>query len=155
MKAAILFVALATTSTLSMQVPAADQPRAPIERLPAPTLNGKKLPFSEGVRVGDVLYLSGQIGIDSQDKLPADFKAQAKNSLDRIGAVLKSAGLSWKDVTRCQVFLSDMANWPAFNEIYLTYVDPANLPARSALGTSGLALGALVEVQCDAYAPRK
>jgi reactive intermediate/imine deaminase len=154
MKASLVILALAAAATLSLQV-RADQPRAPIERLPAPTFNGKPLPFSEGVRVGDVLYLSGQIGTDSQDKLPAAFKAQAKNSLDRISASLKSAGLAWKDVIRCQVFLSDMANWPAFNEIYLTYVDQAHLPARSALGTSGLALGALVEVQCDAYSPRK
>jgi len=133
----------------------ADQSHAAIERLPAVTINGKPLPFSAGVRVGEVLYLSGQIGLGPDDKLPTEFHAQTKNTLDRIGGTLKSVGLSWKDVIRCTVLLSDMANWPAFNEIYATYVDPKHLPARSALGTSGLALGASVEVQCDAFDPPK
>jgi len=152
----VLTVLLIVTATAALSAVArADQAHPPIERLPALTLNGKPLPFSAGVRVGEVLYLSGQIGLGTDDKLPAAFQAQAKNTLDRIGVTLKSAGLSWEDVIRCTVFLSDMANWPTFNEIYATYVDPKHLPARSALGTSGLALGALVEVQCDAYDPPK
>jgi 2-iminobutanoate/2-iminopropanoate deaminase len=128
--------------------------RPGIERLATVSVNGKPLPFSAGVRAGDMLYLSGQIGLGADDKLPQGIEAQTRNTLDRIGATLKSAGLGWKDVVRCAVFLSDMANWPAFNSVYATYVDPAHLPARSALGATGLALGALVEVQCDAYAPR-
>ncbi|MBS0579165.1 MAG: RidA family protein [Proteobacteria bacterium] len=131
----------------------ADSSRPAIERLPTVTVNGKALPFSAGVRVGDMLYLSGQIGLGADDKLPPGIEAQARNTLDRIGATLKSAGLGWKDVVRCAVFLNDMGNWPAFNAIYASYVDPAHLPARSALGSTGLALGALVEVQCEAYDP--
>jgi 2-iminobutanoate/2-iminopropanoate deaminase len=154
MKVLAVFLVVAVTAALSA-VADADQARPAIERLPAVTLNGKPLPFSAGVRVGEVLYLSGQIGLGTDDKLPTGFQAQAKNTLDRIGVTLKGAGLSWKDVIRCTVFLSDMANWPTFNEIYTTYVDPKHLPARSALGTSGLALGALLEVQCDAYDPPK
>ncbi len=127
--------------------------RPAIERLPTVTVNGKALPFAAGVRVGDMLYLSGQIGLGADDKLPAGIEAQTRNTLDHIGATLKGAGLGWKDVVRCAVFLSDMANWPAFNAIYAGYVDPAHLPARSALGATGLALGALVEVQCEAYDP--
>jgi reactive intermediate/imine deaminase len=127
--------------------------RPAIERLPTVTVNGRPMPFSAGVRVGDMLYLSGQIGLGADDKLPPGIEAQTRNTLDRIGATLKSAGLGWKDVVRCAVFLNDMANWPAFNTIYAGYVDPAHLPARSALGSTGLALGALVEVQCEAYDP--
>lgn len=131
------------------------EPRPALERMPPVMLNGKPLPFSEGVRVGDMLYLSGQIGAAPDGTLPAGMAAQAKNALDRITASLAKQGLGWKDTVRCLVMLKDMADWPAFNAIYEGYVDPAHLPARSAFGASGLALGALVEVQCDAYMPAK
>ena len=134
---------------------AADAPRPVLERMNPVMLGGKPLPFSEGVRVGDMLYLSGQIGTGPDGTLPAGMPAQAKNVLDRITASLAKAGLGWKDTVRCLVMLKDMADWPAFNTIYATYVDPAHLPARSAFGATGLAMGALVEVQCDAYTPGK
>lgn len=136
-------------------IAAAKDARPPVERLPGVVLAGRPLPFAAGVRAGDMLYLSGQIGAGPDGALPAGMDAQAHNSLDRVTASLKLAGLGWKDVTRCLVMLRDMSDWPAFNTIYATYVDPANLPARSALGASGLAMGALVEVQCDAYWPAK
>jgi len=134
---------------------AAKAPRPGLERMAPVLLNGKPLPFSEGVRVGDMLYLSGQIGTGSDGTLPPDMAAQAKNVLDRITASLAKQGLGWKDTVRCLVMLKDMADWPAFNAIYAGYVDSAHLPARSAFGATGLALGALVEVQCDAYIPAK
>lgn len=133
----------------------APPPRPPIERLPPVMLNGKPLPFSAGVRVGDMLYLSGQIGAAADGTIPDGIEAQSRLALDAIGTELKSVGLGWKDVTRCLVMLKDMRDWPTFNTIYATYVDPNNLPARSAFGASGLALGALVEVQCDAYMPAR
>jgi reactive intermediate/imine deaminase len=147
---AILLAAAAVASPLASH---ADPARPAVERLPTVSVGGKPLPFSAGVRAGDMLYLSGVIGLGADDKLPAGIEAQAHNALDRIGATLRQAGLGWKDVVRCAVFLSDMGNWPAFNTVYATYVDPAHLPARSALGATGLAMGALVEVQCEAYDP--
>lgn len=129
--------------------------RPNVERLPAVVLGGQPLPFSAGVRVGDMLYLSGQIGAAPDGTLPPGMDAQARLALDRITASLRSANLGWKDVVRCLVMLKDMSDWPAFNTIYAGYVDPAHLPARSAFGTSGLARGALAEVQCDAYSPSK
>jgi len=144
---------------LALAIPGAAQAAAPprpgLERMPAVVMGGKPLPFSEGVRVGDMLYLSGQIGTAPDGTLPAGMAAQAKNVLDRITASLAKQGLGWKDTVRCLVMLKDMADWPAFNTIYAGYVDPAHLPARSAFGATGLALGALVEVQCDAYVPAK
>jgi reactive intermediate/imine deaminase len=120
-----------------------------------PTLNGRPLPFSDAVRVGDVLYLSGQIGIGPDGKLPDGIEAQTTQTMVNIGAVLKRAGLGYEDVFHCTAMLADMKDWPAFNTVYVTYFPAGKMPARSAFGTSGLALGALVELECQAYAGKR
>lgn len=130
----------------------AAQPRPMVEHFGRPMLNGQPLPFSDAVRVGDTLYLSGQLGIGADGKLPAGIDAQTKQALDNIGAVLKRAGLGYADVFHCTAMLSDMANWPAFNKVYVTYFPEGKRPARSAFGASGLALGGLIELECQAYA---
>ena len=130
-------------------------PRPTVEHLGRPNLNGQPLPFSDAVRVGDTLYLSGQLGIGPDGKLPEGIEAQTKQTLDNIGAILKRAGLSHKDVFHCTVMLSDMANWPAMNKVYVTYFPAGKRPARSAFGANGLALGALIELECEAYAGTK
>jgi reactive intermediate/imine deaminase len=117
-------------------------------------LGGQPLPFSDAVRVGDMLYLSGQIGrVDG--KVPEGIEAQTKAVMDSIGAVLKRTGRSYDDIVKCTVMLEDMADWPAFNGVYVTYFKPGRMPARSAFGTDGLALGAKVEVECIAFAGAK
>jgi len=118
-------------------------------------MNGQRLPFSRAVRVGDILYLSGAIGRGPDGKPPEGIEAQAKATMDDIGETLKLAGLSHKDLFHCTVFLSDMKNWAAFNTVYLTYFPNGPLPARSALGVNGLALGALLEIECQAYMGKK
>ncbi|MFL6752562.1 MAG: RidA family protein, partial [Sphingomicrobium sp.] len=130
-------------------------PRPAVEHFGRPTLNGQPLPFSDAVRVGDVLYLSGQLGIGPGGKLPDGIEAQTKQTLENIGATLKLAGLSYADVFHCTAMLSDMANWPAMNKVYVTYFAEGKRPARSAFGASGLALGALIELECQAYAGKK
>lgn len=122
-----------------------------VEHFPAPAINGRPAPFAHAVRVGDTLYLSGRIG-DVDGKLDPGFEAQARQAMENIGAVLKARGLSYADLVKCTVMLADMKDWPAFNAIYIPYFPPGRLPARSALGANGLALGALVEVECLAYA---
>jgi reactive intermediate/imine deaminase len=107
------------------------------------------------VRVGDVLYLSGQIGIGPDGKLPDSFDGQARQTMENIGRVLKTRGLGWGDVFKCTVMLADLKNWPAFNAIYVPYFPAGRLPARSAFGANGLALGAQLEVECLAYAGKK
>lgn len=146
------------TSLLTLAVlplPALAKSRPPVERMPQVVNGTSKLPFSAGVRVGDMLYLSGVTGRTRDGKTLTTMEDQARASLDRITELLKSQGLGWKDVTRCLVMLKDMDQWPAFNTIYASYLDPDHLPARSAMGASGLAMGALMEVQCDAYMPAK
>ena len=127
----------------------------PIERIGEPTLNGQRLPFSTAVRAGDTVYLSGALGITPDGKLGDGMEAQARLAMANLGAGLKSAGLGWGDVVKCTVMLDDMADWPAFNQVYVTYFPDGKFPARSAFGADGLALGALLEVECIAYAGAK
>ncbi len=149
-----LYVAAAiTTGALAMSIAPADaQTRPAVEYFGRPNLNGQPLPFSDAVRVGDVLYLSGQIGVGADGKLPDGIEAQTKQAMDNIGAVLKARGLSHGDLFHCTVFLADMKDWPAFNKVYVPYFPAGKLPARSAFGANGLALGALLEIECQAYA---
>lgn len=110
-------------------------------------------PFSEAVRVGDMLYLSGQIGMvpGTRELIAGGIEAEAKQTMENIRATLEHYGSSMDRVVKCTVMLADMQDWPAFNEVYRTFF-PTNLPARSALGANGLALGARVEVECMALA---
>ena len=126
--------------------------RPAVEHLGRSSLNGEPLPFSEAVRVGDILYLSGQIGIDADGKLPDGIEAQTRQAMDNVGAVLKRAGLGYDRIFHCTAFLADMKDWPAFNAVYVGYFPDGKMPARSAFGANGLALGALLEIECQAYA---
>ena len=126
-----------------------------MERIGEPMLGAQRLPFSSAVRAGDTVYLSGALGIAPDGKLGEGMEAQARLAMDNLGAALKSAGLGWSDVAKCTVMLDNMADWPAFNQVYVTYFPDGKYPARSAFGADGLALGALVEVECIAYAPKR
>lgn len=128
--------------------------RPPVEHFPAPgALEGAPRPFSAAVRVGDMLYLSGQIGLAANGTLPAGIEAQTRQMMDNIGATLAQAGAGWGDVVHCLVMLEDMAEWGAFNRVYVPYFPAGKLPARSAFGADGLALGARVEMECKAHLP--
>lgn len=117
------------------------------------TREGSRAPFSPAVRVGDMVYLSGMLGGRADGTMPEGIEAQARQTMENIRAVLTMAGLGFEHVVRCTVMLENMADWPAFNRVYLEYFQPGRLPARSAFGADGLALGALVEVECQAYSP--
>jgi len=148
-------IAAIATGVLMMTSPADAQPRPAVQHYGNPTLNGQPLPFSEAVRVGDVLYLSGQLGRGPDGKVPEGIEAQTKQTLDNIGATLKLAALGYGDVFHCTAMLSDMKLWPDFNKVYVTYFPEGKRPARSAFGANGLALGALIELECQAYAGKK
>jgi reactive intermediate/imine deaminase len=113
---------------------------------------GRALPFSAAVRVGDMLYLSGQLGTDSTGNLVAGGIApETRQALENIRAVVEQNGSSMDRVVKCLVMLADMNEWGAMNQVYVTYFSE-HLPARSAMGASGLALGARVEIECLASA---
>jgi len=147
---------VAVALLFSAATAAAQPPEPPnVKYYPAPALNGRPAPFSSAVRVENVLYLSGQIGITPDGKLPDTFEGQAKQTMENVGAALKARGAGWGDAFKCTVFIVDMKNWPAFNAVYVPYFTPGKLPARSAVGASGLALGAQLELECLAYAGKK
>ena len=148
-------VVFALAVSLALSQPAMAQDHPPVERIGEPMLGGQRLPFSSAVRAGDTVYLSGAVGFGPDGKLPPGMEAQARAAMDNLGAGLKQAGLGWGDVVKCTVMLDDMKDWPAFNEVYVTYFPDGKYPARSAFGADRLALDALVEVECIAYAGGK
>jgi 2-iminobutanoate/2-iminopropanoate deaminase len=111
-------------------------------------------PFSEAVRAGDFLFLSGQIAeVPETGRLAAGgIEAEARQVLTNMRRVLEANGSSLSDVVKCTAFLADIAEWPAFNTIYREFFRKP-FPARSALAASGLALNARVELECIAYLP--
>ncbi len=110
----------------------------------------RSLPFSEAVRVGDVLYLSGQLGTDSTGQLvPGGIVPETQQALSNVAAALARHGSSLDRVVKCTAMLADIAEWAAMNEVYVTFFR-SHRPARSAFGTSGLALGARLELECMA-----
>ena len=97
--------------------------------------------------------LSGQLGNipGTRDIVPGGIQAETRQMMENIARILNAQELSFDNLIRCTVMLSDMSQWAAFNEIYVTYFKPGRLPARSAFGTAGLALGASVEIECTAW----
>ena len=126
---------------------AAGSAQAQVEFRPAPNALG---PFSEAVRVGNLLYLSGMLGTDSTGQLvPGGIKAETKQVLENVKTALKRNGLDLSRVVKCTVFLADIAEWPAMNEVYTTYF-PTNKPARSAFGGVQLVRNGRLELECIA-----
>jgi reactive intermediate/imine deaminase len=113
------------------------------------------LPFSEAVRHGDTVYLSGQVGIlpGTMQLAPGGMEAEARQAMENIRATLAAHGLGLDDLVKCTVMLADMQEWGRFNDVYKTFFHD-HFPARSALGAAGLALGARVEIECIAAVPR-
>lgn len=108
------------------------------------------LPFSAAVRVGNILYLSGQIGTNASGTLVSGgIQAETRQAMENIKEILEQHGSSLDRVVKATVMLADINEWSAMNSVYLTYFH-SHLPARSALGASGLAMGARVEIECIA-----
>jgi len=139
-----LFVALvlALPATLAAQQPEFLQPYGPPTR-----------PFSPAVKVGNVLYLAGQIGTPpdaSGAPVAGGIAAETKQTMENIKDVLAKTGSDLNHVVKCTVFMADMKEWDAMNAVYRTYFKDGKFPARSALGANGLALNARVEIECIA-----
>ena len=109
------------------------------------------LPFSEAVRVGNTLYLSGQIGIipGSMKVTAGGIKEETKQAMQNIKTALEANGYALSNLVKCTAMLADMSEWGAFNDVYKTFFTD-HYPARSAFGARGLALGARVEIECIA-----
>ena len=141
----ILVVCIGFVSTESL---CAEKTRT-IEFLNSGKVLPTNLPFSEAVRVGNMLYLSGQIGIipGSMKLASGGIKEEARQTMENIKTSLEAHGYAMSDLVKCTVMLADISEWAVFNEVYKSFFQD-RYPARSALGASGLALGARVEVEC-------
>ena len=106
------------------------------------------LPFPDGVRVGNLVMLSGQIGVapGTLTLVPGGIEGETRRTFENLRLTLQAHGMTLRDIVRVQVMLADMAEWPSFNQVYLEFF-PDAAPARSAFGANGLALGARVEVE--------
>ena len=114
-----------------------------------------KLPFSTAVRVGSMLYLSGQLGIDAATGrlVPGGIEAETDQALKNIEQVLLSLRSNKQHIIRCEVFLADFEEFASMNKAYANFFDGDDLPARSAVAVSGMALDARVEIQAIASTP--
>lgn len=147
-RAAFLGTALVAASTTT----------AVAQRGPAPVIYHQPdgpptYPFSPAVQVGPILYLAGQIGDRPDGTLaPGGIEAETRQTMENIKGILTKVGRSMDDVVKCTIFMADMKEWGQMNAVYRTYFKVERLPARSAFGATGLALGAKVEIECIAAA---
>lgn len=143
-------LALLWAALLAAPAQAGDQP-------PEFLSNGGAFPLSEAVQVDDILYLSGQLGIDDSGRklVAGGIGPETKRTMDRIGATLAKYELDHDALFKCTVMLADIADFGAFNVVYKSYFKPGRYPSRSAFQTAGLVLDARVEVECWAWNPQK
>lgn len=126
------------------------EPSAPeVEYLSTPEQEALALPFSEAVRVGNMLYLAGQVGNvpGTLQVVEGGIGPEARQTMENIRGVLERWGSSLDRVVKCTVMIDEIEEWGAFNEVYVEFF-PGDKPARSAFGADGLALDAAVEVEC-------
>ena len=118
-------------------------------------------PYSQGVRVGDLVYTSGQLGLvpGTKEFAGPDIASQTRQALKNAEAILKAGGSCLRHAVKTTVFLQDIAEWPKMNEVYAEFFkeDP---PSRSAFQVSALPLGARVEIEivaevCDCSSPEE
>lgn len=108
-------------------------------------------PYSQAVRVGNLVYTAGQLGIDPQTKqlVEGGIQAQTRQALTNLKAILGAAGTTTSNVVKTTVFLQDIADFKAMNQVYAEFF-PAAPPARSAVQVAALPLGGLVEIEAVA-----
>jgi len=151
MRAASAIGAVCVTILVATAVWARPEQSRSVEFLNSGKVMPAGVPFSEAVRVGNLLYLSGQIGMvpGKLELVAGGLQAEGKQALENLKTTVEANGYTMRDVVKCTVMLADIKEWAPFNEIYKTYFS-APYPARSAIGANGLALGARVEIACIA-----
>lgn len=144
--AALVAVTMALLPALALAQGAAT-PRRVVRPDGAPS----NRPYSPGVLVGKTLYISGQLGLPGSGTPPADMKAQTRQAMDGVGAVAKAAGLGYEHLVKCHVYLANMDDYAAMNEVYGSYFKD-RVPARTTVQAAALPAGAGVEIACIGYA---
>jgi 2-iminobutanoate/2-iminopropanoate deaminase len=130
---------------------AGKSPEVPRSRVKTPQAPAAIGPYSQAVLVGDTLYCSGQIPIDPESGrlLDGTIEQQAERVLENLGGVLRAAGMDFANVVRCTVYLADINDYAAVNEVYARYFSESP-PAREAVQVAGLPRGSQVEIACVA-----
>jgi reactive intermediate/imine deaminase len=141
------WVGLLQDTSRSVAVRLSPVPRLAFDRSPETAAAG--LPFSDAVRAGDLLFLSGQLGTRGGQLVPGGIEAETAQVLDNIRAILERNGSGLERVVKCTAFLADMSEWARMNAVYRRYFT-SHLPARSAFAAAGLAFGARIELECIA-----
>ena len=111
------------------------------------------LPFPDAVIAGNTMYLSGQLGTEIPGGftlVPGGIGPETKQAMENIKTVLAKYHSSLSQLSKCTVLLADIRDWAQMNEVYVTFFPNGRYPARSSFGTTGLALGARVEIECIA-----
>ena len=127
-----------------------------IERLSPPGVAAPRGPYSPAVRAGDFIYISGQVPVDpvTNQTVLGDIRAETRQVLKNITLLLESCGATRADVVKCQVYLADVKDFAAMNEVYTEFFGEAK-PARTTVGVAALPLpNAKVEIDAIAYKPR-
>ena len=107
-------------------------------------------PYAQGWKVGDMVYTSGQLGIDMETgKLAESVDAQARASMRNVGEILKAAGASYGAVVKTTIFVKDLADFKTYNTVYAEFFDGV-YPARSCVQVAALPMGGLVEIEAVA-----
>ena len=147
---AITFGAMVSACSIDIDSDHSDSYYRSLDRTPAASPD-MTLPFSEAVRFDNTLYLSGAIGIDPATGrlVEGGITSETRQTMQNIDATLAKHDLDRSDVIKCTVFMADVSEWQMMNDVYVAYFGN-ELPARSALGANGLALGARVEIECIA-----
>lgn len=146
------FIALITITVLSVSscIDQGNKLKKEAKYFESTEFSALNLPFSQAVIYGDVIYVSGQVGNVGLKLVEGGIIPESRQALSNIKNILEQNGSSMDNVIKCTCMLTDMSEWTDFNTEYLKFF-PNNKPARSAFGTSGLALNARVEIECFAY----
>lgn len=151
MRISVLLITALFLTSCEAAVDAQADGRPDVAYLKAPGTENMDLPFTAAVRLNNTLYLSGALGIPpgTRQLIEGGIQAETRQTLENISRTLENSGSSIDNVVKCTVFLADMSEWAAMNEVYTTFFK--NKPARSAIAASGLALDARVEIECIAW----
>lgn len=154
---AALLIALSTGCTIEERTDrVVESETAPRRQVIQPEGVARLPVFSSAIRSGDFIFLSGALGalpnVTPPQVIEGGIEPETRQTMENIRQVLAAAGATFEDLVKCTVYLADIDDYAAMNAVYVEYFPDAP-PARAALAGSGLALGALVEVDCIAAAP--
>jgi len=135
-------------SCVSVSRPTDEAPGTPARRvISTPNAPAAIAAYSQGIQVGETLWVAGQIGLDpaTRELVPGGLQAETRRALENCKAIVEAAGFSLKDVVQVQVLLADINDFQAMNEVYVTYF-PQDPPARAAYAVAAIPRGAKVEI---------